>query len=534
LPLSQSDDSYDLPIDPTNANEDAQPQPQPQPQSQPQPSRLDQLRPPPTPPSKPKSEDLESKDSKGEPKIIGIADGGKAFLIPASTDALPDLDLPTGFTLTLDSPANGVAGGKKKVSMKDLLIFLPDGETPRSVLYNVLTVLNEDRDWKGALAFDEFSQKIITRRSLPWSKPVGGVWSDADDAKLASWLQYQKLIVPSSLAGEGVRTASLDHRIHPVRDYLKSLKWDGMGRIEGWLSRFMGVEEKPIVRAFASRWLISAVARVMTPGCQADHTLLLEGAQGTRKSTALRTLAGDGWFTDHISDLHDKDSRMELQGKWIVELSELQAVKGKGMEAVKSFLTTRVDSFRAPYSRYIQSLPRQCVFAATTNEQNALTDETGNRRFWPVHCEEIDIPSLVRERDQLWAEAFALWASGKPWWLETPELVQMAEKEQSLHYQRGEWDDLIMFWVEEPSPSNQALSGLSEMDDGPLLSLPGCVLISEIMNHPLRGKASEREGRMEFIIAKCLKANGWRMHQHGGENRGRRFWGPQRMKCLAR
>jgi putative DNA primase/helicase len=135
----------------------------------------------------------------------------------------------------------------------------------------------------------------------------------------------------------------------------------------------------------------------MSPGCQVDHTLLIEGPQGIQKSKSLRTLAGDEWFADHISGFGTKDSRIELAGKWIFEFSELRVRRGE-IERVKAFLTARTDHFRLPYSRRAEDVPRSCVFAASVNDETSLTDETGNRRFWPVKCGVIDVDGIGKDR----------------------------------------------------------------------------------------------------------------------------------------
>ena len=216
---------------------------------------------------------------------------------------------------------------------------------------------------------------------------------------------------------------------------------------------------------------------------------------------------------------------MELQGKWIVELSELHAIKGKGMEAVKSFLTTRIDSFRPPWARHTQTLPRHCVFAATTNDDEALTDETGNRRFWPVRCGSIDIGGLEEARDQLWAEAYALWSEGKAWWLDSSELVEESQAEQASHYQAGQWDEEIEEWLSDPKPADSDSFFSSLVPSDPFVSEPGRVTINDVLNHAIKLPKSERKGRPDVIVSRYLKSHGWKKIQSGkGEERGRRFW----------
>ena len=210
--------------------------------------------------------------------------------------------------------------------------------------------------------------------------------------------------------------------VHPVRDHLGALAWDGVPRIETWACRYLGAEDTAFNRSVGALWLISAVARIFRPGVKADHMLVLEGPQGARKSTALKILAGEDWFTDELPDLGSKDAAMHMQGVWIIEIAELDAIGKAEVSRIKAFLTRTTDRFRPPYGRYTIEVPRQCVFAGTVNPDTYLRDETGNRRFWPVRCGTIDIDALARDRDQLWAEAVARFRAGAIWWLETPEL----------------------------------------------------------------------------------------------------------------
>ena len=152
-------------------------------------------------------------------------------------------------------------------------------------------------------------------------------------------------------ARDAVELIAKESIVHPVREYLQSLKWDKKPRVSGWLSAYLGADPNRLNTAIGKAWLVSAVARIFRPGCQADYCLSLEGMQGLGKSTVLRTLAGDDWFTDHVSDLASKDSRIELLGKWIVELAELGPVRRSENERVKQFLTARFDSYRPPYGR---------------------------------------------------------------------------------------------------------------------------------------------------------------------------------------
>ena len=318
----------------------------------------------------------------------------------------------------------------------------------KPLLANAMTALRRSPEWANALAFNAFSMRTEILEGTPWrSEPY--LWSDADDTWLAEWLQRQGIEVTVSAAGQAAEAVAREREHHPVRDYFDGLTWDQTPRIDQWLTTYFGTPDTPYARAVGACWLVSAVARVMKPGCQADYTLILQGEQGIQKSSALRVLGGE-WFTDDIEELGSKDSAMQLLGIWIVELGELSQIVGQRaeMERIKSFLPKRIDHFRPPYGRRTADFPRQCVFAGSTNAETYFRDETGNRRFWPVACPRAaDVEALARDRDQLWAEAWTRYQAGAKWWFDDAELVTAAQEEQDLRYQRDPWDRMVWDYV---------------------------------------------------------------------------------------
>ena len=185
--------------------------------------------------------------------------------------------------------------GLRKAQPEGMIVT--DKGVPRSILANAITALRSGK-WEGVLALNEFALQIVTKKETVWGKPAGEKWSDTDDIRAANWLQHQYICVNPSTAHDAIQTLAEEDQFHPVRDYLKALKWDNEKRIERWLIDYLGASDSQFTRAIGKRWLISGVARIFRPGCQVDHTLLLEGPQGIRKSTALRILAGPEWFTN--------------------------------------------------------------------------------------------------------------------------------------------------------------------------------------------------------------------------------------------
>ncbi|HYI97474.1 MAG TPA: VapE domain-containing protein, partial [Bryobacteraceae bacterium] len=300
-------------------------------------------------------------------------------------------------------------------------------------LANAITALRLAPEWCGLLAFDEFAMAVTTTRDTPWGKVT--IWTEQDDRLATNWMQRHGIQVKDGEVAKAVETVSRDHSYHPVRDHLDSLEWDGIGRIDDWLTLYLGVDPSEYVRAVGAKWLISAIARIYQPGCKADCVLILEGSQGIFKSTVVRTL-GDPWFTDDIADLGSKDAAMSTIGTWIIELAELDSMAKSEVSRIKAFVSRSSDRFRPPYGRRLITAPRQCVFVGTVNQNEYLRDETGGRRFLPVACGRIDLDSLRRDRDQLWAEAVVRYLAGEHWWFEGAELNDAAREEQEARYQR--------------------------------------------------------------------------------------------------
>ena len=188
-----------------------------------------------------------------------------------------------------------------------------------------------------------------------------------------------------------------------------------------------------------------------------DHLPILEGPQGTLKSTSLHTIAAP-WFTDEIAEIGSKDAAMQTRGVWIIEISELESMTRAEITKVKAFLSRDTDRYRPSYGRRVIESPRQCVFAGTTNSDAYLKDETGGRRFWPIKCGRIDLDALARDRDQLWAEARDQYRDGSKWWFDTDALVDAATTEQDARYQADPWTDTVLDYLDKEEKTETSVS----------------------------------------------------------------------------
>lgn len=341
-------------------------------------------------------------------------------------------------------PLNEFAKQKDRgfASVETKLILNSKG-TPVANVANVITTLHSSKAWRGVIAFDVMAAKIMLMAPIPdvagrkpndfRPRPI----TDSDVIKATEWFQHNDFpAVHKETVADGMAAVAAERSFDPLTDKLRALKWDGTPRIETWLESYCGAVTGPsqpesYVRAVARCWLISAVARALRPGCKADSALVLVGPQGIGKSTAARILAYS-WFTDALPPVHSKDAADHLRGVWIVEFGEMATASRADVEEMKAFMTRTVERFRPAYGRIEVEYPRRNVFFGTSNRDQFLKDETGNRRFWPVEVTGIDAARLEADRDQLWAEAVHAFEGGAQWHL-TEEEGRRASVQQAQY-----------------------------------------------------------------------------------------------------
>ena len=247
---------------------------------------------------------------------------------------------------------------------------------------------------------------------------------------------------------QAVQRRASEREFHPVRDYLNGLRWDGKKRLDKWLSYYLGAVHTTYTAGIGRMFMIAMVARVMRPGVKMDYMLVLEGAQGARKSTACAILAGT-WFSDSLPDIRSggKDVAQHLNGKWLIEVAEMSALDKAEAAALKAFITRTAERYRPSFGRAEVIEPRQCVFIGTTNREAYLRDETGGRRFWPVTVTAIDTDALALDRDQLFAEAIAAFHAGEKWWPDQQFEAQHIKPEQDARYEADAWEQAVADYV---------------------------------------------------------------------------------------
>jgi len=350
------------------------------------------------------------------------------------------------------------------------------------------------------LRYNEFSDQIEFNSPAPWHDPniPNPYWTDIDAVQLKFWLSQQKHYQTNvTICHEAaVSLATTLYRYHPVRAYLKSLTWDGVSRLDQLFVKYAGAAGTAYVEAVGKNTMIAAVARAFEPGCQFDHIPILEGKQGTGKTSFVRVLGGQ-WYKEIHIDPHNKDTIDAMKGAWIIEGSEMEFARKADVQSLKAFITRTKDFVRPAYARTTREFPRSCIIIGTINPEAGggyLRDNTGNRRFWPVATDKINLEALAKDRDQLWAEATHRYLSGERFYLDTPALVAAAEKEQASRTVQDTWVEMVEAWM-----VNMAADNL----------LPELVTASYIGTEVLGVSARGFDRTTQLRIVHALLETGW-------------------------
>lgn len=368
-------------------------------------------------------------------------------------------------------------------------------------LANAYLILKHSPEWRGVLAYNRFAERIEKLKSPPVPDGETGAWSDVDASKSLVWLQlvWGLRLRSSSIADEAARMVAWDNSYHPVREWLDALpEWDGVPRLERLMLDAFGADDNEYTRHIGKSLLVSAVARVLKPGCKVDEMVVLEGAQGLGKSTCIAELFGPAWYLETSEAPTTKDFYVVMQGNWVVEIGEMQSFSKADINQVKMAITRRDDKYRAPYERHGTSHPRQCIFIGTTNADTYLSDPTGARRFLPVLCRQADVGYVRFIRLELWAEALTLFRSGFRWW-DYPK--DLARQEQDAHYVEDAWEEAVLDYLNGKAPSSYYPAGqVGQMDE---------VTVMHLLKYALQMDMARMNKPEQRRVADILRRLGW-------------------------
>ena len=324
---------------------------------------------------------------------------------------------------------------------------------------NLNIIIQHDQFLKDVFKLNIFDNKRYVTRSLPWRK-VDTVepLRDVDYSGVRNYIECVYGIVSNQKVDDALALEFEKKKFHPIREYIRAQKWDGIPRVNTLLIDYFGAEDNAYTRAAIRKMLCAAVARVFEPGIKFDTALILVGEQGTYKSTFVKKL-GMEWFSDTFTTVQGKEAFEQIQGAWLVEMAELSGLKKAEVESIKHYISKREDMFRPAYGRTVETYKRQCVFFGTTNNKDFLRDPTGNRRFMPIdvrpeYATKSVIDDLTQDEiNQIWAEAYQLYLAKEPLYLVGDEDI-IAKIEQHKHSEADERKGIIEEYLNTKFPDN--------------------------------------------------------------------------------
>ncbi len=417
---------------------------------------------------------------------LAVKDAPKNYIIPSLSEEPIRLGL-------LEGSANPYFLTAETKGWKGKLLLDKEGY-PLSCDENVFHILRNHPNMQGVLRHDVRLDKPVVAVPPPWHSNAD-MWphefEEHESPNVAAWVSkmLENKSATHKRALECVISAARADSFDPFEEWLETLTWDGINRLDTWLVKYGSVEDNEYVRMISSKFLISAVARAYNPNTPADCAVVLMGEQGVGKSRLLAAVVPEErYYLDNLGDIKDKDTLLKLQRFVIVEIAELTSLNKKEANENKSFISSRYASVRAAYGRLHTDIKRRAVLAGTTNEFDFIRDPTGGRRYWPVEVKACDPAGFVLVRDQVWAEAVHRFKKGEPCWLDREQEKLCASFQDEARFV-DELEGHMLAVLEHPVTKHTAVT--TELTDNTELAL-------------YEGQKDEVTGLLKWVTAKQI------------------------------
>jgi predicted P-loop ATPase len=360
---------------------------------------------------------------------------------------------------------------------------------------NLVNALSNPNDCGVDICFDNFKgEVVISQPDLEQWYPL----KETDRTEICIRLEAGKdgfADISTERWRESVNLTAQYNNIDTAQTWIKSLKWDGVARIEKFLPNYLGTVDTAYTNAVSLYMWTAMAGRVMSLGCKVDMIPVLMGSQGAGKSEAIKALVpSETFYAEFDLKTKDDDQARMMRGVLVGEIAELNGLRGRDSEAVKAFITRTVESFIPKYMEYKTEFPRRLVFFGTTNDDEFLTDPTGNRRWLPFKVGKCRVAEIKVNREQLWAEALVTYQHSGIAWQKAEEL---AKNEHKAFIETDSWETPVLDWLSTKSQYNHQLN-----KDQPFSM--NQVLTSAV------NKTADKCGRVdEMRMAKVLKGLGF-------------------------
>jgi len=261
-----------------------------------------------------------------------------------------------------------------------------------------------------------------------------------------------------------INALALENQFHPVRNYFDTLdQVSGNSEFSKLVDTLTlsNEDDKEYASMLIKKWMVSCIAAIYDPDFRAQGALTFQSIGGRYKSTWFKNLIPEKvWFRDEFVglDVNNRDSVQKAIKYWVTELAELESTLKKDFISLKGFITSSSDEYRAAYERRIESHNRQTVFCASVNSIEFLKDDTGDRRFWVIELEDIDIKAQGKiDFDKLWGEILFAYRNGETYWPDRQQTDMIMAKNRGYSI-KSDLDDYLASLVRDSvEPSNMTV-----------------------------------------------------------------------------
>jgi hypothetical protein len=305
------------------------------------------------------------------------------------------------------------------------------------------------------LRMDKFKEDLV------WCNGVDKSWrsfKDTDYFRLALKLEHLGFKdVPKERLRDAVHFQADEDSFDTARDWLESLEWDGVPRIDRfWIEHFGVVNDnRGYARAVGAYTWTALAGRVLEPGIQVDMMPILAGPQGVGKSRGVAAMSPVREFAKTMSFAEPEINRTrKMRGALVVEFAELQGLRTREREEIKAWVTRSDEEWTPKFKEMNTEFKRRCVFFGTTNEDDFLDDPTGERRWLPLGVGKapgftgVDREGIARDRAQLWAEGAARFRKEGIAW---EDAQRLAEPEHDAYRSEDTWRSAVSKWLDTPA-----------------------------------------------------------------------------------
>jgi predicted P-loop ATPase len=347
------------------------------------------------------------------------------------------------------------------------------------------------------IGLDEFRDEIM----FHWGDGTWQSFSDVHYTKIRKNLCRQGFKeIKKELIRDAVHEVAHDNTFDSAIEWLESLKWDGVRRINKFTADYLGSENTPYTRAVSHYMWTAMAGRVLSPGCKVDMVPILVGEQGLKKSSAIAALVPHHQFFCEISFNEQEDNlARKMRGTLVAEIAELRGLQTKDEESIKAFVARQHEKWTPKYKEFTSTFPRRLILIGTTNKDEFLSDDTGNRRWLPLKVTQCNCVKIEEDREQLWAEAAALYKKSGIAWKEAESLGQL---EHHKYKTVEPWEEPIAAWLK----STHQLNGFKGEEPARII---GGFTTYEVLKFALGIDDSRQNKAGQMAVARVLKKFGY-------------------------